>query len=74
MLRHKLNGLLPRISNQPQLLSHLVHELMNFDVSLREEWSYDGGNAIEGWTGLTWEILVKKDWFGMWLNVEKNCE
>lgn len=73
MLRHKIFVLLPRTSNQPRLLSHLVHELMSFDVNMREEWDYDGGNAVEGWKGLTWEVLVKKGWFGKWLEVEKNC-
>ncbi|KAL2039510.1 hypothetical protein N7G274_007782 [Stereocaulon virgatum] len=72
MLRRKIFALLPRISNQPQLLSHLIHELMSFDVSVRDEWNYDGGNAIEGWKGLTWEVLVKKDSFSRWLEVEKN--
>ena len=73
MLRHRVFSLLPQISKQPQLLSHLIHELMSFDVSLRDEWNYDGGNALEGWRGLTWEVLVKKDWFGRWLDVERNC-
>lgn len=73
MLRRKILILLPRLTNQPQLLSHLMHELMDFDVNMREEWDYDGGNAVEGWQGLTWEVLVKKGWFGRWLEVEKNC-
>lgn len=73
MLRHKIFALLPQISNQSQLLSHLIHELMSFDVSLRDEWSYDGGNSLDGWKGLTWEVLVKKEWFDRWLEVEKNC-
>lgn len=72
MLRHKVFTLLPHVSKQPQLLSHLMHELMSFDVSLREEWGYDGGFGAEGWKGLTWEVLVKKDWFGTWLKVEKD--
>lgn len=72
MLRRKIFALMPPISQQPQLLSHLIHELMSFDVSLRDEWNYDGGNAFEGWKGVTWEVLVKKDWFGRWLEVEKN--
>lgn len=71
MLRRKIFALMPQISKQSQLLSHLIHELMSFDVSLRDEWNYDGGNAIDGWEGLTWEVLVKKDWFGRWLEVEK---
>ena len=73
MLRRKILVMLPRLTNQPQLLSHLMHELMNFDVNMREEWDYDGGNAVEGWQGLTWEVLVKKGWFKRWLEVEKNC-
>ena len=73
MLRRKIFGMLPRISGQPQLLSHLIHELMKFDVSMRDEWSYDGGNSVQGWEGMTWEVLVRKDWFGRWLKVEKDC-
>lgn len=74
MLRRKVFALSPQIRNQPQLLSHLIHELMSFDVSLRDEWNYDGGNAVEGWKGLTWEVLEKKEWFSRWLEVEKNCK
>ncbi|KAL9130908.1 MAG: hypothetical protein Q9217_001011 [Psora testacea] len=72
MLRRRIFAMLPQISKQPQFLSHLIHELMSFDTSLREEWSYDGGNPIEGWKGLTWEVLVGKSWFMRWLEVEKN--
>ncbi|KAL8849798.1 MAG: hypothetical protein Q9221_005214 [Calogaya cf. arnoldii] len=71
MLRRKVFGVIPQIAKQPQLLSHFIHELMSFDISLRDEWGYDGGCGIEGWKGLTWEVLVKKDWFGRWLEVEK---
>ncbi|MCJ1285788.1 hypothetical protein MMC26_005129 [Xylographa opegraphella] len=72
MLRNKVFSLLPQIAKQPQLLSHLMHELMSFDASIREDWGYDGGFGIDGWKGLTWEVLVKKDWFGKWLKVEKD--
>ena len=74
MLRRKMFSVLPKVSSQSQLLSHFIHELMNFDVSLRDEWGYDGGNSVQGWKGLTWEVLVKKDWFGRWLKVEKDCK
>ncbi|KAL8764668.1 MAG: hypothetical protein Q9194_006904, partial [Teloschistes cf. exilis] len=72
MLRRKVFNVMPHIAKQPQLLSHTIHELMSFDVSLRDEWGYDGGRGVEGWGGLTWEVLVKKDWFGRWFEVEKN--
>ncbi|KAL8708042.1 MAG: hypothetical protein Q9220_007038 [cf. Caloplaca sp. 1 TL-2023] len=72
MLRRKIFGVIAQIAKQPQLLSHFVHELMGFDTSLRDEWGYDGGCGIDGWNGLTWEVLVKRDWFGRWLEVEKD--
>ena len=50
-----------------------MHELMNFDVNMRDGWNYDGGNGLEDWKGLTWEVLMKKDMFGRWLEVEKAC-
>lgn len=74
MLKRKVFGVIPQIAKQPQLLSHFIHELMSFDISLRDEWGYDGGSGVEGWKGLTWEVLVKKDWFGRWLEVEKTCK
>ncbi|KAI9724982.1 MAG: hypothetical protein M1812_000258 [Candelaria pacifica] len=71
MLRRKVFSLLPQITSQPQLLSHLIHELIGFDTDLRDEWGYDGGQGLDGWKGLTWEVLVIQDWFGRWLQVEK---
>ena len=73
MLRSKIGSLLPKVAGQPQLLSHLMHELMSFDNTIREEWRYDGGFGAEGWKGLSWEFLVQADWFGRWLQVEKDC-
>ena len=46
---------------------------MGFDVRLRDDWNYDGGNNIPGWKGLTWEVLNRKGWFERWLEVEKDC-
>ncbi|KAL8996481.1 MAG: hypothetical protein Q9169_004031 [Polycauliona sp. 2 TL-2023] len=71
MLRRKVYGVIPQIAKQPQLLSHFIHELINFDTSLRDEWGYDGGSGIQGWKRLTWEVLVKREWFSRWLEVEK---
>lgn len=73
MLRTKIGALLPVVANQPQLLSHLMHQIMAFDVTMREEFGYDGGYGVDGWNGLAWEFLVQGDWFGRWLQVEKEC-
>lgn len=74
MLRVKIGALLPKVAAQPQLLSHLLHEVMRFDTTIREDWRYDGGYGLEGWKGLSWEFLVQGDWFGQWLQVEKDCK
>jgi len=74
MVRHKVFSLLPQLVHQPQLLSHLIHELMSFDTTLKDEWAYDGVYGFDAWKGLAWEVLVKRDWFGKWLQVEKDCK
>jgi hypothetical protein len=73
MLRTKIGSLLPKVAGQPQLLSHLMHEIMSFDTTIRDTWGYDGGYGVDGWKGLSWEFLVQGDWFGRWLQVEKDC-
>ena len=73
MVRRKTFSLLPQISTQPQLLSHFVHELIWFDSVLRNQWDYKPGGDTNSRKGLGWEVLVEKDWFGSWLQVEKDC-
>ncbi|TKA62946.1 hypothetical protein B0A49_10205, partial [Cryomyces minteri] len=46
--------------------------IMSFDTTIRDEWRYNGGYGVEGWKGLAWEVLVKKEWFGRWLQVERD--
>ncbi|KAI9367203.1 TIP-1 family-domain-containing protein [Aspergillus egyptiacus] len=73
MLRQKIASYLPQISAYPQLLSHFVHELMNFDNDVREAWNYLPDPHSQGdWRGLTWEVLSKEGWFDRWLQVEKD--
>ena len=71
MLRRKVFSTLPKVAKEPQLLSHLIHELMSFDDIIRDEWAYDGAFGPDGWRGLTWEVLVTQEWFSKWLKVEK---
>ncbi|KAL5334020.1 TIP-1 family-domain-containing protein [Aspergillus crustosus] len=73
LLRHKIATYLPQISTLPQLLSHFVHELLNFDSDIRETWSYlPDPHSTDDWRGLTWEVLSKEGWFDRWLQVEKD--
>ncbi|KAF2623431.1 RINT-1 family protein [Macroventuria anomochaeta] len=71
VLRTKIGSLLPKVASQPQLLSHLIHEIMSFDSTIRDTWAYDGGYGLSGWNGLSWEFLVQGNWFDQWLRVEK---
>ena len=73
MLRNKIFSIFSKVSSKPPLFSHLMHEIMKFDTSLREEWDYDGGCGAKGWKGLAWEALAEKDWFSRWLQIEKDC-
>ena len=74
MLRRKIFALLSQIEGQPQLLSHLIHELISFDTVLRDQWQYTVGHGNARWRGLVWEVLVEKSWFPKWLQVERDCE
>ncbi|GLB08796.1 hypothetical protein AtubIFM57258_004705 [Aspergillus tubingensis] len=72
VLNHKITTFLPQIANHPQLLSHFMHELMNFDNEVRESWNYlPDPYSTDDWRGMTWEVLTKQGWFDRWLQVEK---
>ncbi|KAJ5188606.1 hypothetical protein N7491_004926 [Penicillium cf. griseofulvum] len=73
MLKEKISTFLPQISNYPQLLSHFIHELMNFDNEIRETWNYmPDPYADDNWKGMTWEVLTRQGWYDRWLQVEKD--
>ncbi|EPS29938.1 hypothetical protein PDE_04888 [Penicillium oxalicum 114-2] len=73
ILRQKIDTFMPQIANHPQLLSHFVHELMNFDSDLREMWDYLPDPYTEThWKGMAWEVLTKRGWYDRWLQVEKD--
>ncbi|KAJ5293919.1 hypothetical protein PENANT_c009G01294 [Penicillium antarcticum] len=73
MLTQKISLFLPQISNYPQLLSHFIHELMNFDNEIRETWNYlPDPYADDNWKGMTWEVLTRQGWYDRWLQVEKD--
>lgn len=74
MVKKKIFSVLPQVAKQPQLLSHTMQEIMNFDTTIREEWRYDGGFGMQGWNGLAWEVLSTDGWFEKYLQNEKNCK
>ncbi|KAK7897770.1 hypothetical protein LTR67_004400 [Exophiala xenobiotica] len=73
MVLAKCLSFLPQISQQPQLLSHFIHELMAFDTAIRDTWGYVPiPRMLTDWRGVTWTILNTHVYFGPWLEVEKD--
>lgn len=69
VLREKVDNQAKAISNNPQLLSRFMVQLMNFDEAVRIKFNYDAGNQHLGWKGLTWDVL--NVWFDQWYEIEK---
>jgi hypothetical protein len=72
MLQTKLRSILPQVSEQPQLFSNLMHEVMTFDATIQEEWNYTPLSPATVWRGLAHYVLEKQSYFSKWLNVERD--
>lgn len=70
VLKQKVEQVVQHGLKNPQFLSSLMVQLMNFDDDIRSKFSYDGGDAENGWPGLTSEVLDK--YFRQWLRFEKD--
>ncbi|KIW19273.1 hypothetical protein PV08_03567 [Exophiala spinifera] len=73
LVLEKCLSFLPQISQQPQLLSHFMHELMGFDTAIRDAWGYVPiPRMLTDWKGITWNVLNTHGYFGAWLAVERD--
>lgn len=49
--------MLPDMAEHPQLIGHLMRELVGFDAEIRDSWNYVEDAASEDrWKGLSWEV------------------
>ena len=71
MLRRKLASVASQVENQPQLLSHLVHEVISFDTTMQESYGYAPVSPALTWRGLSYFLLDTCNYFQTWLNVER---
>jgi len=71
MLRRKLTSFAQQVSNQPQLLSHLVHEVIGFDTTLQDSYAYAPVSPSIPWRGLAYFLLDTRGYFPQWLSVER---
>ena len=72
MLKRKLSSFANQVSNQPQLLSHLVHEVMSFDTTLQDTYAYSPASPSIPWRGLSHFLLDTCGYFDQWLSVERD--
>ncbi|KAI9255823.1 TIP-1 family-domain-containing protein [Phascolomyces articulosus] len=61
----KLKHSMPKLQKRPQWLSHTIHEALDFDKALREDFAYDGGSIAaimldDPETYNTWFMAEKK--------------
>lgn len=71
MLRRKLVNTASQVLSQPNLLSHLVHEVIAFDTTLQESYAYSPATPSLPWQGLAHYLLDTLGHFPLWLSVER---
>lgn len=64
----KLQKTMPQLLHHPNWLSHTIHQVLQFDKSLQEEFAYDR------YTTLSNVILGNSVWFNAWFQAEKSCK
>ncbi|KAK5173147.1 uncharacterized protein LTR77_003269 [Saxophila tyrrhenica] len=72
MLKRKLPSFATQVSKQPQLLSHLMHEVLSFDTTLEETFAYTPSSPSTPWRGLAYFLLDQSGYFDPWLAVERD--
>ncbi|KAH9824518.1 RINT-1 / TIP-1 family [Teratosphaeria destructans] len=72
MLRHKLGSFASQVDGDAQLLSHLVHEVNNFDATLQNTYAYAPNSPTQSWRGLAHYLLDTQGYFQKWLTVERD--
>ncbi|KAK4549266.1 hypothetical protein LTR36_007725 [Oleoguttula mirabilis] len=72
MLRRKLASFASQIDGQSQLLSHLVHEIISFDTTLQDTYTYAPVSPSVPWRGLSFYLLDTSGYFQKWLDVERD--
>lgn len=72
MLRRKLTSFTHQLEDQPQLLSHLIHEVISFDSTLIESYAFAPLTPSTTWRGLAYYLLDTCNYFPKWLAVERD--
>ncbi|KAH7157120.1 TIP-1 family-domain-containing protein [Dactylonectria macrodidyma] len=69
VLQEKALAVAQEAIQSPPFLSRFMTQLMSFDDKVRLKFNYDGGDAENGWSGLTTYVLDQH--FDTWFKAEK---
>ncbi|KAH7154929.1 TIP-1 family-domain-containing protein [Dactylonectria estremocensis] len=69
VLQEKALAVAQEAIQSPPFLSRFMTQLMSFDDKVRLKFNYDGGDAENGWSGLTTYVLDEH--FDTWFKAEK---
>lgn len=72
MVRRKLVSFASQVASQPNLLSHLVHQVLDFDKLIEENYAYTPESPSTPWRGLAYFLLDTSGYFQRWLDVERD--
>ncbi|KAK4497012.1 hypothetical protein PRZ48_011461 [Zasmidium cellare] len=72
MVKTKVSSVAKQVSSQPSLLSHLVQEVIQFDTTIKESYSYTPISPSMEWRGLSFFLLDTCGWFRDWLAAERD--
>lgn len=70
IMREKVSQVAAEAVKNPSFLSSFMAQLMTFDENVRWKFNYDGGDAENGWPGLTNDVLDEH--FDTWFQAEKD--
>jgi hypothetical protein len=72
MVQRKILSFASQVAAQPNLLSHLVHQVLDFDKMIEENYSYTPNSPSTPWRGLAYFLLDTSGYFQRWLDVERD--
>lgn len=72
MVQRKVISFASQVTSQPNLLSHLVRQVLDFDKLIEENYAYTPESPSTPWRGLAFFLLDTSGYFQRWLDVERD--
>lgn len=72
MVKNKLYSFAGQVAKQPNLLSHLVQEVIRFDMTMQDAYAYTPSSPAVLWRGMSYFLLENCGYFQQWLGAERD--